>query len=63
MITKDLVEKINFYARKEKSMGLSKEEEEDRDILRKQYLKAFRSNLKSQLDNIKIVDEKEEKSE
>lgn len=60
MIEKDLIERINYYARKEKTLGLSEEEKKQRDILRKQYLTQFRKNLKSQLDNIKVEDENSE---
>lgn len=52
------IERINELAHKAKTTGLSKEEEEERQALRKEYIAAFRSNLKSTLDNIVIVDEK-----
>lgn len=56
MITTEKVERINELARKKKSEGLTPEEAEEQKVLRQEYVAAFRNNLKSQLDNIKIVD-------
>ena len=47
-------------ARKAKEEGLSEEELAERDTLRKEYIAAFRANLKAQLDSIKFVDSVEE---
>lgn len=55
-ITKELIDRINELARKSKSVGLSSAEKAEQDRLRQQYLKAFRANLKDQLDRIEIVD-------
>ena len=41
-----------------KSEGLTEDETRERDILRQEYLAAFRKNLTAQLDNTYIVDEK-----
>ena len=60
MITQDMIDRINELARKAKAEGLTDEEIEERDILRKEYIAAFRQNLKAQLDMIKIVDSVEE---
>ena len=38
--------------------GLTEEETRERDVLRREYLAAFRKNLTAQLDNTYIVDEK-----
>ena len=54
MITKELFEQINYYANKAKTEGLSDEEKIKQEELRKEYLKAFRSRFKKQLDNIDI---------
>ena len=42
---------------KEKREGLTSEEKEEQQKLRREYIDAFKANLKSQLDNIEIVDE------
>lgn len=57
----ELVNRINELARKAKSVeGLTEEEVEERNSLRKQYIEAFRSSLRSQLDNIRFTDEDEQ---
>ena len=49
------VERINFLARKAKTpQGLTPEEQAERDMLRREYIDAYKRNLKAQLDNIVI---------
>ena len=52
------IDRINELARKAKSTGLTPEEEKEREILRKEYIEAYRASLRSQLDSIVVVDEK-----
>ena len=52
------IDRINELARKAKSVGLTPEEEKERDILRKEYIEAYRASLRSQLDSIRVVDGK-----
>jgi uncharacterized protein YnzC (UPF0291/DUF896 family) len=54
MITKELIEQINYYANKAKTEGLTEEEKIKQGELRKEYIKAFRGRFKKQLDNIDI---------
>ncbi len=58
MITEEQIKRINELARKHKAEGLTEEETAERDALRKLYIESFRTNLKSQLDTIRIVDER-----
>ena len=58
MISKEKIERINALARKKKAEGLTPEEKEEQQALRKEYLAAIRGNLKSQLDSIQFVDDK-----
>ncbi|MFC6456832.1 MULTISPECIES: DUF896 domain-containing protein [Paenibacillus] len=51
------IKRINELARKAKSVGLTDEELEERNELRKRYINAFKSNLRNQLENIKFVDD------
>lgn len=51
------IDRINELAHKAKTTGLSKEEEEERQKLRQEYIAAFKGNLKSTLDSIVVVDE------
>ena len=54
--------RINELAKKAKTVGLTKEEEAERDVLRREYINAFRQNLRSQLDRIEIVESDGSKS-
>lgn len=55
---KSRVDRINELAHKAKTVGLTPEEEAERAVLRQEYLAAFRKNLRAQLDNTYVVDEK-----
>ncbi len=62
MITKEQIDRINQLARKSKTPeGLTDAEKAEQQLLRRQYIDAFKANLKSQLDNIEFVDEDEVK--
>ncbi len=52
------IKRINELAHKAKTVGLTPEEAEEQQCLRKEYLKAFREGVKQKLDNIILVDEK-----
>lgn len=56
MIETKRLARINELARIAKERPLTPEETEERAVLRKEYLEAFRANFKKQLDNIEIVD-------
>ncbi len=53
-----LIAEINALAYKSKTVGLNEEEKARQQVLRQQYLEAFRSGFKQQLKSIKVVDEK-----
>lgn len=55
-INPELIKRINELAQKQKLNGLTGEEKEEQDKLRKQYLDAIRAQFKSTLDSISIVD-------
>ena len=57
MITQEKIDRINELVHKEKREGLTNEGREEQQKLRREYIDAFKANLKSQLDNIEIVDE------
>ncbi len=52
-----MIERINELAHKKRTSGLTQEELLEQKELYKRYLANIRSQLKSQLDNIEIVDE------
>lgn len=53
-MTDEKIKRINFLAKKAKAEELSPEEKEEQKRLREEYIKGFRSSLKSQLDNAYI---------
>ena len=57
-ISKELINEINELSRKSKTVGLTEEEKERQQVLRAEYIKAFRSGFRQHLQNIKVVDEK-----
>ena len=57
-ISKELINEINELSRKSKTVGLTEEEKQRQQVLRAEYIKAFRSGFKQHLQNIKVVDEK-----
>ena len=56
------IDRINVLARKAKTEGLTPEETEERDRLRKAYIADFRSSLETHLENTYIVDAKGNKT-
>ena len=48
------IARINELARKSKTEGLNEAELKEQAQLRKEYIEAFRRNLRGQLDNIDI---------
>lgn len=56
MEMKDIIVKVNYFAKISKERNLTFEEIEERDKYRKLYLEQFRAQVKGHLDNIEIVD-------
>ncbi|MCD6435709.1 MAG: DUF896 domain-containing protein, partial [Clostridiales bacterium] len=54
MISKELIDQINYYARKAKAEGLTEGEKNEQQRLRQEYLRLFRKRFKKQLDNTDI---------
>lgn len=50
------IARINELAKKAKTYGLTEEEKKEQQLLRQEYIKAFRGNLQSTLDSIVVVD-------
>ena len=53
----ELIAQINELARKQKTVGLTGEEQIQQAKLRREYLDIIRCQVKSTLDNVTIVDE------
>lgn len=57
MITQEKIDRINELARKAKTPeGLTETERAEQQVLRREYIDAFKANLRSQLDQIEIVE-------
>ena len=48
------IDRINEWARKAKTTGLTEQEKEEQRKLRAEYIAVIRMNLRAQLDNIDI---------
>lgn len=48
------IARINELYRKSKAEGLTEPEKKEQQILRKEYIEAFKQNLRGQLNNISI---------
>jgi hypothetical protein len=62
MEMKDIIEKVNYYAKLSRERKLTEEEIKDREIYRRMYLDQFKAQVKKHLDNIEIVDKKDFKN-
>ena len=56
-ITENDIKRINELYHKSKAEGLTEEEKAEQKRLREEYVAAIRGNIRSQLENIKVVDE------
>lgn len=54
MVTEKTIERINELYRKSQAEGLTSAEAAEQKQLRKEYIEAFRNNLRGTLDTIKI---------
>ena len=50
------IDRINALAKKAKTEGLTEAEAAERKALREEYIAAYRKNLRTQLDNMVIVE-------
>ena len=54
MITEEMIQRINVLYHKQKGEGLTTEEELEQVNLRKEYVASMRSNLRGQLNQIRV---------
>lgn len=52
------IARINELAAKARAEELSQEEKEERELLRAEYIAAYKKSLVNHLNNVRIVDEK-----
>jgi uncharacterized protein YnzC (UPF0291/DUF896 family) len=55
-ISEEEIKRINELARKKKTEGLTPEEIEEQAALRGKYIASIRANMRSQLEQIRIVE-------
>lgn len=55
LITKEMIDRINELARKQRTVGLTEAEKTEQQELRGRYLAAIRAQVRAQLDAIEIV--------
>ena len=55
-ITQEMIDRINELSRKKKAEGLTEEEQAEQKVLYKEYIAAWRANVRSQLECIEFVD-------
>ena len=60
MIDQKLIDRINELAKKQKEVGLTKEEKEEQAKLRAEYLRLFKEGFRQRLESIKFVDKDNE---
>ena len=54
-MNQEKIDRINALARKSKAEGLTEEEKKEQALLRQEYIAVVRRNLRSQLNQIDIV--------
>ena len=54
-----IIKEINALAKKQREVGLTEEEMARQAEVRKIYIDAIKKNFRSQLDNIKVVEDEE----
>ena len=57
-MNQEKIERINALYRKSKAEGLTEEEKKEQYLLRKEYIASVKSNLRNQLNNIDVINEK-----
>jgi uncharacterized protein YnzC (UPF0291/DUF896 family) len=55
-ITQEMIDRINELSRKKKAEGLTEEEAAEQKVLYKEYIAAWRNNVRAQLETIEFVD-------
>lgn len=56
-ITENDIKRINELYHKSKAEGLTEEEKAEQKKLREAYVAAIKGNIRSRLENVKVVDE------
>ena len=54
MVTQEMIDRINTLYHKSQATGLTEEEKKEQAELRKKYIEAIRTSMRSNLNNISI---------
>ncbi|MGE5631267.1 MAG: DUF896 domain-containing protein [Caulobacteraceae bacterium] len=57
MITKEMLDRINYLSRKSRGEGLTEEEKLEQQKLRGQYLEYIKGQVRQQLESIEFVED------
>ena len=57
MLSPEKISRINELAKKKKEGKLTPTEEKEQQLLRQEYLEAFRGGMRNHIEGLKIVDE------
>ena len=57
MLSPEKISRINELAKKKKEEKLTPTEEKEQQLLRQEYLEAFRGGMRNHIEGLKIVDE------
>ncbi len=60
MVTDAEIKRINELAKKSKETGLTEQEKQEQQQLRRKYIDAVRTSLKASLDSIRYVEDLED---
>lgn len=60
MITKEMIDRINYLSRKSKAEGLTEEEKLEQQELRRKYIDCIKGQVRQQLDSIEFVEDSHE---
>ena len=57
MLSPEKISRINELAKKKKEGKLTPPEEKEQQLLRQEYLEAFRGGMRNHIEGLKVVDE------
>ena len=57
MLSPEKISRINELAKNKKEVKLTPTEEKEQQLLRQEYLEAFRGGMRNHIEGLKIVDE------
>lgn len=56
MLSKEKLNRISELGKKSREVGLTEEEKQEQQLLRQEYLTAFRGGMKNHIEGLKFID-------